>query len=347
MTLLLPPIAPAADAELERAVRRRLDSLTKPLGSLGRLEEIALRYALARGRGDARLVRKAMFVFCADHGIAREGVSAYPPEVTAQMVANFSAGGAAINVLCRVHGIETRIVDMGVNADLGSVAMSRKIARGTANFLHGPAMSQTQAVVALETGIELAAEAAREGFDILGAGEMGIGNTTAAAAVVAAFTGCDAAEVVGPGTGIAAERMAFKTDVVRRALALHAGELQNPLDVLACVGGFEIGAMAGLMLGAAAQRVPVAVDGFISGAAALAAVRLCPAVLPYLFFSHQSTEPGHGVLLAALGAKPLLQLDLHLGEGTGAALGIALIESAMALYTHMATFESAGVSGRS
>ncbi len=346
LTATMNAIQPAENAELGRAIRRRTDSLTKPLGSLGRLEEVMLQYGMARGMANAKIERKAMFVLCADHGIAREGVSAYPPEVTAQMVLNFIDGGAAINVLCRQHGIETRIVDVGVDADLAGEPrlIHWKIARGTASFLRGPAMTEEQAVQAVQVGIELALDAAREGFDILGAGEMGIGNTTAAAALIAAFTGRDAADVVGPGTGISAERLAHKEDVVRRALALHAGSFKTPLATLAAVGGLEIGALAGLMLGAASQRLPVAVDGVISSAAALVAFKLCPAALPYLFFSHQSTEPGHSVLLEHLGVRPLLHLDLHLGEGTGAAVGIAIIESAMRLYNEMATFESAEVS---
>ncbi len=346
LTSIMNAIPPVENADLSHAIRRRADSLTKPLGSLGRLEEVMLQYGLARGKATAKIGRKAIFVFCADHGIAREGVSAYPPEVTAQMVSNFLGGGAAISVLCRQYGIEARIVDAGVDADLSGAPglIHRKVARGTASFLHAPAMVEKQAFEALDVGIELAVAAAREGFDILGAGEMGIGNTTAAAALIAAFTGRDAADVAGLGTGIAAERLVHKADVVRRAITLHAAALHSPLSTLAAVGGFEIASIAGLMLGAASERLPVVVDGVISSAAALAAVKLCPAVLPYLFFSHQSTEPGHAVLLDHLGVRPLLHLELHLGEGSGAALGIAVIESAMRLYNEMATFESAAVS---
>jgi nicotinate-nucleotide--dimethylbenzimidazole phosphoribosyltransferase len=342
-------IRPVDDPALAARIQHRLDHLTKPLGSLGRLEDLILRYGLARGTADLRLARQAMFVFCADHGIAAEGVSAYPAEVTTQMVRNFAAGGAAINVLCRQLRIEPRIVDVGVNGEFEPELriVRRKIAPGTRNFLREPAMTLAQASAALEIGITLATDAAGEGFDLLGAGEMGIGNTTSAAAITAALTGCDPEAAAGPGTGITEIQRQHKADVIRRALALHRPNPRDPLAVLAAVGGFEIAALAGLLLGAASRRLPVAVDGFIASAGALVAARLAPEVLGYLFFSHRSAEPGHALLLEAIGARPLLSLDLRLGEGTGAALAMSLVDSAVRLYNEMATFDAAGVSERS
>ena len=339
-------IRPVDDPALAAQIQHRLDHLTKPPGSLGRLEELALRYGLARGMADLRLTRQAMFIFCADHGIAAEGVSAYPAEVTPQMVRNFAAGGAAINVLCRQLHIEPRIVDVGVNAEFEPELpiLWCKVAPGTRNFLHEPAMTLDQATAALEIGIALATEAAVEGFDLLGAGEMGIGNTTSAAAITAALTGCEPEAVAGPGTGITEVQRRHKADVIHRSLALHRPDPRDPLAVLAAVGGFEIAALAGLLLGAASRRLPVAVDGFIASAAALVAARFAPEVLGYLFFSHRSAEPGHALVLDALDACPLLSLDLRLGEGTGAALAMGLLDSALRLYNEMATFAAAGVS---
>ncbi len=324
---------------LAEQIQRRLNHLTKPPGSLGRLEEIAVRYGVARGTVDLKLQRKAMYVFCADHGVAVEGVSAYPAEVTRQMVRNFAAGGAAINVLCRQYGIDAFIVDVGVRGEQEPGVMDRKIAPGTRNFLDGPAMTRDQARRAIEIGQELAAG----DYDIVGTGEMGIGNTTAAAAVVAAMTGRDPAEVVGRGTGIDDTRWRHKVEVVRRALELHRPDSADPVGVLAAVGGFEIGALTGLILGAAAARIAVVVDGFIATAGALIAAGIEPGVRERMFFAHRSAEAGHAVALEALGARPLLDLGMRLGEGTGAALAIGLIESAVRLYNEMATFDSAGV----
>ncbi len=324
---------------LAEQIQRRVDHLTKPPGSLGRLEEIAVRYGVARGTADLKLERKAMYVFCADHGVAVEGVSAYPAEVTRQMVRNFAAGGAAINVLCRQYGIDAFIVDVGVKGDPEPGVIHRRIAPGTHNFLDEPAMTREQAGQAIEIGRDLATA----GYDIVGTGEMGIGNTTAAAAVVAAMTGRDPAAVVGRGTGIDDARWRHKVEVVRQALERRRPDPADPVGVLAAVGGFEIGAMAGLILGAAAARIAVVVDGFIATAGALLAEGIEPGVREGMFFAHRSAEAGHDVALEALGARPLLDLGMRLGEGTGAALAIGLIESAVRLYNEMATFDSAGV----
>ena len=344
----LASIEPTENAKLAEQIRARLDGLTKPPGSLGRLEEIALRYGLARGKADSPVPRKAMFVFCADHGVAAEGVSAYPREVTYQMVKNFANGGAAINVLCRQYDIDPVIVDMGVDHPLDDVeaVVSRKVARGTRNVLHETAMTREQAIQCIETGINLAMAAARLEYGLLGAGEMGIGNTTAAAATVAAVSGAEPDQVVGTGTGVSVRQLQHKADVVKRALQLHKPDPEDAIAVLAAVGGFEIGGIAGFVLGAASLRIPLVVDGFIASAGALLAIRQSPAAKDYVIFSHQSAERGHRGLLRFLDVRPLLDLDMRLGEGTGAALAMGLVDSAMRLYNEMATFDGAEVSSR-
>ncbi len=319
-------MSPIANPELEARIRRRLDSLTKPPGSLGRLEALALQMGLIQGTELPVIGRKAMLIFCADHGIVEEGVSPYPSEVTRQMVANFHAGGAAITVLCRHYGIEPVVIDMGVGTP-------------TRNFAREPAMTRGQAESAMQTGMAHAGDA-----DILGAGEMGIGNTTAAAALLSVFSGLDPAETAGRGTGLDDDGVLRKADVIRRALALHQPDPNDPISALAAVGGFEIAAIAGLILGAARRRRVVVLDGFISCAAALVARAIAPVSIDYTVFSHRSAERGHRKMLEFLGAQPLLDLDMRLGEGTGAALGINLMEAAVKLYREMATFESAGVS---
>jgi len=313
--------------ELEARIRRRLDSLTKPQGSLGRLEELAVQVGLIQGTDMPSVGRKAMLLFCADHGVAEEGVSPFPQEVTRQMVANFRAGGAAITVLCRQYGIEPVIVDMGVG-------------QPTRNFAREPAMSRFQAQRAIEIGMTHASDG-----DVLGAGEMGIGNSTAAAALLCAFTGIDPGEAAGRGTGLDDAGVARKADVIARALALHRPDPADALGVLAALGGFEIAAIVGLILGAADHRRIVVLDGFISCSAALAVRAMKPGALDYVVYSHRSAERGHRRMLEILGARPLLDLDMRLGEGTGAAIGISLVESAVRLYREMATFGSAGVTG--
>ena len=287
-------------------------------------------------------------LFAADHGVCAEGVSAYPREVTAQMVLNFLRGGAAINALAQAGGIELRVVDMGVCNPLphSDGLISRRVAAGTRNFCQEPAMTESEMNRALETGIELAAEAVDTGCDLLGFGEMGIGNTTSASAIAAALTGEPVERVLGRGTGADDECLGRKRAAIERSLRLHAQEIESALGILRCLGGLEIAAMCGFCLGSAARRVPVVCDGFIATAAAALAVRLCPAIADYLFSSHQSAEPGHAHLLAAIGQKPLLDLGMRLGEGTGAALAIPIIRAAIAAFTQMATFADAGVSNR-
>ena len=319
-------IVPARDADLARRIQHRLDSLTKPPGSLGRLESLAKQIALIQRTDMPAIQRTAMMIFCADHGIVAEGVSPYPAEVTGQMVANFRAGGAAITVLCRLYGIEPVIVDMGVG-------------RGTRNFAREAAMSREEAERAIRIGMEQARHA-----DVLGAGEMGIGNTTSAAAIFSAMSALDPGETAGRGTGLDDAGVARKAEVIRRGLALHRVDASDPIGVLAAVGGFEIAAIVGLILGAAQTRRAVVLDGFISCSAALIARALAPAAMDYAVFSHRSAERGHRRMLEFLDAQPLLDLDMRLGEGTGAALGINLIKAAVNLYREMATFESAGVS---
>lgn len=315
-----------SNPSLEQRIQRRLDSLTKPQGSLGRLESLALQIGLIQSTDMPRVESKAMVVFCADHGIVAEGVSPFPAEVTQQMMANFQAGGAAITVLCRHYGIDPVIVDMGVG-------------RPTRNFAREAAMTRAEAEAAIARGMSFADSA-----DLLGAGEMGIGNTTSAAALLSAMAGLDPSETAGRGTGLDDAGVSRKIDAIRRALALHRPAPADPIGVLAALGGYEIAAIAGLILGAAERRRAVVVDGFISCSAALIAKAIAPASLDYVVFSHRSAERGHRAMLDHLAARPLFDLDLRLGEGSGAALGINLIETSVKLYREMATFDSAGVS---
>jgi len=328
------------------AARRHLDNLTKPLGSLGRLEEIAVRLASVRGR-PPRVEQPIIFVFAADHGVVAEGVSAYPQIVTAQMVENFLAGGAAINVLARQAGARVVVADFGIASPVprSPGLVDCAIARGTANIAQGPAMTTEQAIAAIERGATLAEGAMDDGADLLVTGEMGIGNTTAASAITAATTGADPARVTGRGTGVDDAAWPRKVEVVRRALAVNQPDGADGLDVLARVGGFEIGGLVGVILAGAARRVPVVLDGFIAGAAALVATTLAPEARHALFASHRSAEPGHAVVLAHLGLEPYLDLGLRLGEGTGGALFVHLARAAALIYAEMATFTSAGVTG--
>jgi nicotinate-nucleotide--dimethylbenzimidazole phosphoribosyltransferase len=340
-------IHPLDRARLER-VKARLNRLTKPIGSLGRLEELAVQYAGITGEDHPKLPGAAIFTFAADHGVTEENVSAYPRAVTAQMVWNFLRGGAGVNVLAAHVGVEVRIVDIGVAQELGSPPglIHKKIAAGTKNFFHEPAMTREEAVQAVEVGVRLAWEASREGFGILGTGDMGIGNPTASAAITAVVTGEPVGEITGRGTGIDDATYAHKIAVIEQALQRHRPDPKDPLDILAKVGGFEIAGLAGLILGGAACRMAVVLDGFITGAAALIATGLQSGCAEYLIASHRSAERGHRAVLNQLGLQPLLDLDLRLGEGTGACLGIGLMQAGIKILTEMATFDEAGVSER-
>jgi nicotinate-nucleotide--dimethylbenzimidazole phosphoribosyltransferase len=324
---------------------RRLDRLTKPPGSLGKLEEVAVKLAGIAGETVAAPPKKAVVVMAADHGVCAEGVSAFPQEVTGQMVHNFLAGGAAINVLARQTGAEVVCVDIGVLGELSHERLvSRKVRAGTANMAREAAMTREEAVRAIEVGIGLAGELAAQGVGLFATGEMGIGNTTPSAAMLAAFGGLDPAEVVGRGTGLDDTGVRRKEETIRRALDTNRPDRTDPLDVLAKVGGLEIAGLAGLILGAAAERRAVVIDGFISTVAAIAAVRLAPAALNYLLPSHLSEERGHRLALRELGLEPMLHLQMRLGEGTGAALVFPLVDAACNVLAQMATFDSAGVS---
>jgi nicotinate-nucleotide--dimethylbenzimidazole phosphoribosyltransferase len=340
LSAIAPPPPGGADA-----AERHLDSLTKPAGSLGRLEEIALRLALLRG-GAPEVRHPVIFTFAADHGVAAEGVSAYPQVVTAQMVENFLRGGAAVNVLARQAGARLVVADFGVAAPLerSERLVACPIGPGTANIAAGPAMTREQAVRAIETGAALAQQALDAGADLLATGEMGIGNTTVASAIAAALTGGAPERVTGRGTGVDDATLARKVAVVRRALEVNQPDASDGLDVLAKVGGFEIGGLVGVILAGAARRVPVVLDGFIAGSAALIAVALAPAARHALFAAHRSAEPGHALVLDHLGLTPYLDLSLRLGEGTGAALFIHLARAAALVWSEMATFKAAGVS---
>jgi nicotinate-nucleotide--dimethylbenzimidazole phosphoribosyltransferase len=333
------------DRSIESAAQKRLDSLTKPQGSLGRMEELAHRICCIQGIVPPRVGRKLLFVFAADHGVTEEGVSAYPKEVTAQMTYNFVNGGAAINVLARHYGIEVQVIDVGVDYDFPKLKSLRglKVRRGTNNFARGPAMTRDEAVRSIETGIRLVDEIGRENPFLLGAGEMGIGNTTSAAAILCALTGLPPRDVTGRGTGVDDKTWATKVATIQLGLKLNQPAPDDPLDVLAKVGGLEIGAMAGVMLGAAAHRVPTMLDGYISAAAALLAVRMNPNVRRTLIASHLSAENGHRAMLDQLSLAPLLDLNMRLGEGTGACLAMGLAEAAIKIVREMATFDSAGV----
>ncbi|MDA8099865.1 MAG: nicotinate-nucleotide--dimethylbenzimidazole phosphoribosyltransferase [Nitrospiraceae bacterium] len=333
------------DHSRRNAVQAQLDDLTKPQGSLGRLEELAMRYCLITGKDKPKLRNKIIFTCAGDHGVAKEGVSAWPSDVTRQMVYNFLHGGAAVNILARHAGARVIVVDMGVDHDFEPAQglEIRKIGRGTANIAVGPAMTREQAEASILAGVGLV-ERYRESLDIVGTGDMGIGNTTPSSTIVSVITGADAELVTGRGTGIDDAALKNKIAIVKKAIAVNRPDRKDALDVLAKLGGFEIGGIAGIVLGAALLRIPVVVDGFISTAGALIAAELCPAVKDYIIAAHQSVEIGHRKMLEHLEQRPLLDLNLRLGEGTGAALGISLVEAGLRTLAEMATFSSAGVS---
>lgn len=337
------------DLSLMAKTQERLDSLTKPVGSLGRLEELAKQVAGIVRNPRPKIRWKTVFTFAADHGVTSEGVSAYPKEVTPQMVLNFLKGGAGINVLARHAGAEVIVADFGVASDLSHLAglAHRKVRLGTNNMAQGPAMSEDEALAAIFSGIDLARRNAKEGIGLIGTGDMGIGNTTAASALTAVFTGLPAAEVTGRGTGIDDSTLLHKVRIIEKALAVNKPNANNPLEALAKVGGFEIAGLVGVILGGAAMKIPILIDGFISGAAALAACRIAPQAVGYIIASHQSVEKGHAHMLKHLELEPLLNLRLRLGEGTGAALAMPIVEAACKILDEMATFAQAGVSERS
>lgn len=344
----LAAVRPADPAALA-AARERQDRLTKPPGALGHLEDVGIRLAGLAGSCPPPLPTPAtVAVFAADHGVHAQGVSPWPQEVTAQMVGNFLAGGAAVNVLAAQVGAQVVVVDVGVATTLDAAPglLQHKVRAGTRDLAVEPAMTRAEAGQALEVGITVAQQLIDDGARCLLSGDMGIANTTASAALIAAFTGRDPGEVTGRGTGVDDATLAHKTDVVRRALALHAPDPADPVAVLAAVGGLEHAAIAGLVLAAAAARVPVLLDGVIAGAAALAAVALAPDAVDACIAGHRSAEPGHAVALASLGLRPLVDLELRLGEGTGAVLALPLVQGAAAVLRDMATFDSAGVTDK-
>jgi nicotinate-nucleotide--dimethylbenzimidazole phosphoribosyltransferase len=338
------------DEKLMQEAQKRLDNLTKPRGSLGKLEELAKQIVGIKGEENPKLEKKVIFTLAADHGVVEEGVSAYPQEVTSQMVYNFLRGGAGINVLARHIGARVVVVDVGVKEKLrvqNPEFKDRKVGPGTRNMAKGPAMSREEAIKSIKVGIELFEEEFNsKGVDILGTGDMGIGNSTASSAIVACLSGEPPEKVTGRGTGIDEETFQKKVSVIKRALEINKPNPKDPLDLLSKVGGFEIGGLAGLVLGAASLRVPVVLDGFISTAGALIAYELCPLVSQYMIASHKSVEVGHQGMLKRMGLAPLLDLNLRLGEGTGACLGISIVSAGVKILAEMATFGEAGVSER-
>jgi nicotinate-nucleotide--dimethylbenzimidazole phosphoribosyltransferase len=326
--------------------QKRLDNLTKPLGSLGRLEEFARKLVAIAENKSPVLDKKVIFTFAGDHGVTEDGVSAYPKEVTTQMVFNFLRGGAGINVLARHAGAEVVVVDIGVDHDFGEIEglVNMKVIKGTKNFTKGPAMTRDEAIRCIEVGIELANGYAKKGYKIFGTGEMGIGNTTPSSAIASVLTGKPVSEVTGKGTGITEESLKRKIAVIEDGIKLNKPNPEDAIDVLSKVGGAEIGGISGLVIGAASNRIPVIIDGFISTAGALIAYCIEPMVKDYMFAAHNSVEIGHKAMLDKMGLRSILDLDLRLGEGTGAALAMLMIEAGLKIYKEMATFGEAGVS---
>ncbi len=346
MSFTPPCITPVVNPDLEEAIWARLDNLTKPPRSLGYLEDLVVRYCLCRGSEDADLKEKELFVFAGDHGITEQKVTPYPKEVTPQMVLNMVAGGAAITVMCKTAGVKYSVVDTGVDYDFTASPglFQANIRKGTRDFSRESAMTTDECARALQLGVELSSKSSA---DIFAIGEMGIGNTSSASALIALLIGLDGAEAVGMGTGAQGKLLEHKTEVIGKAVRMHREQTDGtPLDMLCRVGGLEIAAMAGSIIGAASTRRPVVVDGFIATSAALAATRLAPNCRDYLIFGHVSSERFHRSVLEQLGARPLLDLGMRLGEGTGAVLALQIVEQAMHCYHYMATFASAGVSNK-
>jgi nicotinate-nucleotide--dimethylbenzimidazole phosphoribosyltransferase len=329
--------------------QKRLDILTKPQGSLGQLEQFAGRLVAIYEDAMPEMPKKAVFVFAGDHGVAEEGVSAFPAEVTPQMVLNFLRGGAAINVLARHAGADVLVIDVGVNYEFTDCPglINKKVVYGTKNIAKGPAMTRDEAIRCINAGISLAREYAKKGIKMFATGEMGIANTTPSSATASVVTGIPVRDVTGRGTGIGYEQMVKKIDVIERAIAINAPDPNDPLDVLAKVGGAEIGAIAGLCLGVAELGLPVVIDGFISTAGAVIAYGLNKTVKEYMFSAHRSHEIGHRAMLQHMGLVPMLELDMRLGEGTGAAIAMTILDASLKIYREMATFQDAGVSDKS
>ncbi|MBW2311160.1 MAG: nicotinate-nucleotide--dimethylbenzimidazole phosphoribosyltransferase [Deltaproteobacteria bacterium] len=337
-------IKPLSKSWLDRA-RTRLDSLTKPRNSLGFLEKMAQRVVAIRQEEAPSLRKKEVLVFVGDHGVVSEGVSAYPQEVTALMVGNFLSGGAAINVLARCAGAEVSVIDIGMKEDLQDARglIQRKVRKGAGNIAREPAMTVEEAEKAMNVGMRIAEEAYDRGVSMIATGDMGIGNTTPSSALFSALLPADVADVTGKGTGLDEEGVKHKIQVIEQALKVNRASIKEPVSTLAALGGLEIAAICGLCLGGVARRMIVVVDGFISSAGALVAMRLNPVIKDYLFFSHQSSEKGHRTFFKKEGIRPILDLDLRLGEGTGAALVMQLIEDSVRIYNEMATFEEVGI----
>ena len=334
------------DAPSQEDARHRQDRLTKPRGSLGRLEDLSVQLAGIYRTSKPLIGNKAIFTIAGDHGVCAEGVSAYPTEVTSQMLLNFANGGAAINVLGRHVGADVIVVDMGVasNANWPPSIINRNVAKGTRNMAREQAMTALEASEAIHSGATLALDAVEKGYNLIGIGDMGIGNTTAASALTAVFTGRPVAEVTGRGTGLDEEGLGKKVKVIEGVIRLHRPDPSEPLDVLQRVGGLEIAGMAGVIIGAASRSVPVVLDGFISSSSALIAAGIAPESKSYMIASHRSVEKGHRAILEYLGLEPVLDLRMRLGEGTGAALAMSIIEASCKILSEMATFEDAGVS---
>ena len=332
------------DQKMRDIAKAHLDDLTKPQGSLGRLEELAEQIVFITGEKRPKTSKKVIFTLAGDHGVAEEGVSAFPQEVTRQMLLNFSHGGAAVNVLARHAGADVKVVDMGVKGEIphSSGVINKKIQPGTSNMSKGPSMSRNNAILSLERGIELVEE--NNDYDVIGTGDMGIANTTASSAIIAVLTGKEVKQVTGRGTGIDNNAFQNKVEVIKKAIKINNPDPNDPIDVLSKVGGFEIGGIAGVVLAAASKKIPVVLDGFIATAGALIASNIEPKVKFFLIPSHLSVENGHRKALQFLGLNPYLDLSMRLGEGTGAALTITLIEAAVKIYNEMATFSSAKVS---
>jgi nicotinate-nucleotide--dimethylbenzimidazole phosphoribosyltransferase len=337
------------DGGLRENTQKRLDNLTKPQGSLGRLEELAKQMVEITKNENPPIKNKVIFTMAGDHGVVKEGVSAFPQKVTAQMVYNFLGRGAGINVLAEHTGARVVVVDMGVAEELKDENKELKVKKinfGTKNMAEGPAMTKEQALKSIEAGIEAFEEELTNGIDIVGTGEMGIGNTTSSSAIAAVITGRPVEDVTGRGTGINDKALKHKIEVIKKSIEINKPVAKDAIDVLQKTGGFEIGGLVGLILAAASKRIPIVVDGFISGAAALIAYRLEPKVKDYMVAAHCSVEQGHKIILDYMGLRPLLDLDLRLGEGTGAALAMNIVEAGIKILTGMATFHSASVCER-